>query len=127
MGLRILIVDDAPLVRTGLRLLVERNKDWKVCGEAQDGMEAVEKAAELEPDLVLLDISMPRMNGLTAAPLILKKVPQAKIIILTLDPSAELARAATAVGASGFVPKAMATSQLAPTIEAIEAAGRHAA
>lgn len=126
MGLRILIVDDAPLVRTGLRLLVEQNKDWTVCGEAQDGVDAVEKAAELEPDLVLLDISMPRMNGLTAAPLILKRVPQAKIIVLTLDPSAELVRAATAVGASAFVPKAMATSQLASTIEAIEA-GRPAA
>jgi DNA-binding NarL/FixJ family response regulator len=123
MALRILIVDDVPLVRVGLRLLMEQHKDWSICGEAQDGAEAVEKAVDLEPDLILLDISMPKMSGLAAAPLIRKKVPRAKIVMLTLDASLELARVASRVGACGFVAKSLLASDLTSTIEAIEADG----
>jgi two-component system, NarL family, response regulator NreC len=123
MALRILIVDDVALVRLGLRLLMEQHKDWSICGEAHDGAEAVEKAVELEPDLILLDISMPKMSGLAAAPLIHKKVPRAKIVMLTLDASLELARLASKVGAAGFVSKSLLASDLTPTIEALEAGG----
>jgi len=123
MALRILIVDDVPLVRLGLRLLMEQHRDWSICGEAEDGVEAVKKAVDLEPDLILLDISMPKMNGLAAAPLIHKKVPRAKIVMLTLDASLELARMAYRVGAAAFVAKSLASSDLTSTIEAIEAGG----
>jgi DNA-binding NarL/FixJ family response regulator len=123
MPLRILIVDDEPLVRLGIRLLMEQHQGWAVCGEAQNGEEAVEKAAKLDPNLVLLDVSMPRMNGLTAAPLIHEKVPQAMIVILTLHDSVEMARQASRVGADAFVSKALVATDLAPTIEALQAAG----
>jgi len=123
MALRILIVDDVLLVRLGLRLLMEQHKDWSICGEAEDGAEAVQKAVDLEPDLVLLDVSMPKMSGLAAAPLIHKKVPRAKIVMLTLDASLELARIASKVGAPGFVAKSLLASDLTPTIEALEAGG----
>jgi two-component system, NarL family, nitrate/nitrite response regulator NarL len=125
MPLRILIVDDVPLVRLGLRILMERHTGWAVCGEAQDGAEAIEKAVELDPDVILLDIVMPKMSGLTATPLIRERAPRAKIVILTLDASLEMARVASKMGASGFVSKSLLTSDLTSTIEAIEAAGNN--
>ncbi len=123
MPLRILIVDDVPLVRLGLRLLMEQHEGWAVCGEAQDGVEAVEKAAQLDPDIILLDIVMPKMSGLAATPLIRERAPRSKIVILTLDASIEMARAASKMGAAGFVSKSLVTSDLTSTIEAVAAAG----
>ena len=74
-SLRILIADDKPLVRSGLRMLLERHKDWTICGEAEDGIEAVEQAVALKPDVILLEISMPKLDGLMAAPLIRESLP----------------------------------------------------
>ena len=71
--IRILIVDDNPLVRSGLRIIIQNHKDWIVCAEASDGAEGVRKAVEYKPDVILLDISMPVMDGLTAAEIIRKK------------------------------------------------------
>jgi two-component system response regulator NreC len=122
MPLRILIVDDEPLVRLGLRMLMEQHKDWAVCGEARDGEDAIEKAEQLGPNLVLLDVSMPKMSGLTAAPLIRQKVPEAQIVILTMYDSAQMAREAIRVGAVGYVSKSLLITDLAPTIEALQAA-----
>jgi two-component system nitrate/nitrite response regulator NarL len=123
MPLRILIVDDVPLVRLGLRILMERHEGWAVCGEAQDGAEAIKKAEELDPDVILLDIVMPKMSGLTATPLIRERAPRSKIVILTMDASLEMARVASRMGAAGFVSKSLLTTDLTSTIEAIEAAG----
>ena len=72
---RILIADDSLTVRTGLKMLLALHPEWKVCGEAEDGRDAVKKAAELQPDVILLDISMPAMDGLTAAELIRRDAP----------------------------------------------------
>jgi DNA-binding NarL/FixJ family response regulator len=121
MTTRIMIVDDVLLVRAGLRLLMEQHEGWSVCGEAQDGEEALEKAAALNPDVILLDVSMPKMNGFAAAPLLREKVPNAKIIFLTLYPSPDIAREAARVGGAAFISKQFATQQLGPAIEALQA------
>jgi DNA-binding NarL/FixJ family response regulator len=122
MATRIMIVDDVLLVRLGLRLMMEEHEGWTVCGEAQDGEEAVRKAAELDPDVILLDVSMPKMNGLAAAPLLREQVPNAQIVMLTLYPSLDMAREAARVGAAAFVSKTMVARDLTPAIEALEAA-----
>ena len=121
-SLRILVADDKPLVRYGLRILVERHDDWIVCGEASDGLEAVEKAANLKPDVVLLDISMPKLDGLCAVPLIREKIPDSDIVILTLHESLEMARIAAKAGARAYVTKSSLSTELIPTIEALQSA-----
>jgi len=116
--LRILIADDVPMVRAGIRLLVEMHKGWSVCGEAEDGQQAVQKALELAPDVVLLDVSMPNLNGLQAAELIHKDLPGATIYIVTQHHSLEMARAAADTGARGYIAKIHIPTDLVPAIEA---------
>jgi len=119
---RILIADDSLTVRTGLRMLLELHPEWKVCGEAEDGRDAVKKAAELQPDVILLDISMPAMDGLTAAELIRRDAPQAEILIVTHFESLDLARYAAQAGVRGYISK----SRIATDLEhAIKAAAQH--
>jgi DNA-binding NarL/FixJ family response regulator len=122
---RILIVDDKQLVRNGLRLFLELHDGMKVCGEASDGLEGIKKAFELKPDVILLDLSMPTLDGLKAAQLIREGSPQAEILIVTSHHSLEAARLAAEVGASGYVTKSLVTTDLVPAIE--EAVSRHAA
>src|ERR1700724_2744842 len=82
-NVRILIVDDKQLVRNGLRLFLELHEGMTVCGEASDGLEGIKKAFELKPDVILLDLSMPNLDGLKAAQLIREGSPQAEILIVT--------------------------------------------
>ena len=117
--LQILIVDDKPHVRSGIRMLLQRHEDWTICGEASDGVEAVQKAAELQPDVILLDISMPKMDGLTALPLIREKSPESQIIVLTLHESLDTARAASRVGAHAYITKSL-MNELLPALEALQ-------
>jgi DNA-binding NarL/FixJ family response regulator len=116
--LQILIVDDKPHIRVGIRMLLQAHQDWSICGEAGDGFEAVEKAAELKPDVILLDISMPKMDGLTALPLIREKSPESQIIVLTLHESLDTARAASRAGARAYIAKSL-MSELLPALEAL--------
>ena len=95
---RILIADDSPTVRAGLKLLLQYHADWIVCGEAEDGQDAVKKAAELQPDVILLDISMPAMDGLSAAEIIRRDSPNCEILIVTHFESLDLARCAAQTG-----------------------------
>ena len=118
-SLRILLADDHPQIRLELRLLLEQHEGWTVCAEASDGLEAVEQAAHLKPDMVLLDIFMPKLDGLTAAPLIREKAPNSRIIFLTLHHSLYLARIAPNQGASAYVTKSLIASDLIPAIEAL--------
>ena len=121
-AVRILIADDSPAVRTGLKMLLEMHADWSVCGEAADGKDAVQKAAALKPDVILLDISMPAMDGLTAAELIRRDSPDAEILIVTHFESLDLARYAAQTGVRGYIAK----SRIGTDLErAIEAAARH--
>jgi DNA-binding NarL/FixJ family response regulator len=121
-SLRILIADDKPLVRCGLRILVERHDGWIVCGEAADGLETVEQATNLKPDVILLDISMPKLDGLSAMPLIRATIPESDIVILTLHESLEMARIAASAGARAYITKSRLSTELVPAIEALQSA-----
>ena len=102
---RILVVDDHPLVRRNVRGVLEE-EGYEVCGEAATGREAVAVAPILKPDLVVLDLSMPELNGLEAARQILKKTPEAKVLILTMHEEEAMTREALASGAAACVMKA---------------------
>jgi PAS domain S-box-containing protein len=115
----ILIADDHNLVRSGLRSLIETRADWRVCGEAVNGKEAVEKAKELSPDLVLLDVSMPEMNGLDAARLILQERPDCPILIVSQNDHNTMEKEAVRVGAKGFVHKSRISQDLLGAIEKV--------
>jgi DNA-binding NarL/FixJ family response regulator len=116
---RILIVDDHELVRRGLRSILQTRPEWEICGEAADGSKAVEKVRELKPDIVLLDITMPHMNGLDVARIIRRDVPQAKVIILSQYDEAEMRARAFEVGAQGYISKSDAARQLLLAIESL--------
>jgi DNA-binding NarL/FixJ family response regulator len=118
--LSILIADDHEVVRRGVRALLEVRPEWKICGEAATGREAIEKARKLRPDLVLLDLTMPEMDGLEAIPQILSVCPGAKILVLTMHDSGEMAAQALAAGASGLVLKSDAARDLVLAVQAID-------
>ena len=115
----ILIADDHEVVRRGVRSLLTSRKEWDVCGEAVDGRDAVKKAKELKPDVVVLDISMPDLNGFEAARLIHKEVPQSKILILSQHNVSEMLQTALDSGARGYVSKSEVSRDLLPAVEAI--------
>ena len=119
MAFRIFIADDHEVVRKGLVSLLEAQPGWEVCGEAGDGREAVEKAAELKPDITILDIGMPSLNGLEATRQILKANPDAKILILTLHDSDSVVREVLNAGARGFLLKSDAARDLVAAAEAL--------
>ncbi len=109
---RILLADDHKLLIDGLRPLLERQKEIKVVGVAQDGIAAVELCAATKPDLVLLDISMPRLNGIDAARQILRESPSTKIIILSMHADTRYVQESLRVGASGYILKEAAAAEL---------------
>lgn len=105
MSVRILVVDDNAGVRDGLRHLLEQHADWEVCGEAVDGIEAIEKYRQLRPDLLVVDVSMPRMNGLDASLELLKLSPKLPILLYTLYLTTQLIDHAHKAGIRGTVSK----------------------
>lgn len=119
MPIRILIVDDHGILRSGLRNLLNPNSDLKVVGEASDGRQAVNLVAELQPDLVLLDISMPNMGGIEALPLILEKAPGTKVLMLTVHEDESLLRKAVRLGAAGYVIKRAVEAELIHAIRTV--------
>ena len=118
--LRILVVDDHEIVRRGLVELLKSHAGWEVCGEAHDGREAVEQGKELKPDIVILDIGMPNLNGLEAARQMLHHNPRTKVLILTITDADQLVRAVLDAGARGFVLKSDATRDLISAVEALQ-------
>ena len=119
-SLSILIVDDHAVVRRGLRALLETQPKWRVCDEAIDGKQAVEKAAQHQPDIVILDIGMPELNGLAAAVRIREVSPKSRILVLTMYSSAELIDSSIRAGAQGFVLKSDAERDLVSAVHALE-------
>ena len=118
--LRILVADDHEVARKGVRSLLEEHPGWEVCGEAKDGREAVEFANQLKPDILLLDIGMPNLNGLDAARQILSINPDARILILTIHDSEQVVREVLAAGARGFLLKSDAGRDLVAAVEALQ-------
>lgn len=116
---RILIADDHELMRAGVRTILSTYPLWKICGEAENGREAVDKVRELTPDLVILDISMPVLNGIDAAREMRQIAPATKIIILTMHESPQLESAALQAGADAVLTKRMAASSLAIAIDGL--------
>ncbi len=116
---RILIADDSPPVRCGLRTLLELNSDWQVCGEAVDGADAVEKAHQLAPDLILMDFSMPQMDGVQAAQEIAKSGTDIPILLVTLNLSSEIMELARNAGLRGAMLKSE-ISKLPYAIKALQ-------
>lgn len=116
---RILVADDHEVVRKGLVSLLQAQPEWQVVGEAGEGREAVEKAQQLKPDVVILDIGMPNLNGLEATRQILKFNPQARILILTLHDSDQVVREVLNAGARGFLLKSDAARDLVAAVEAL--------
>ena len=121
---RILIADDHAAVRRSVRSLLETHPQWELCGEASNGREAVEQALRLKPDVVLLDMSMPEVNGLEATRQILKEAPGTQILLLTMHESDELSEEARRAGAQGVVLKSGGEEMLA-RIEALAKNGIH--
>lgn len=118
-AVRILIADDHELTRRGVQACLESQPEWKVVGEAGTGSEAVEKAKLLQPDVAVLDISMPELNGLETTRQILKAVPQAEIVILTMHDSEKLVQRALEAGARAFVTKSDVAHHLVDAVNAL--------
>jgi DNA-binding NarL/FixJ family response regulator len=116
---RILLVDDHEIVRRGLKSVLETRKDWEIVGEAETGREAVQMVEELRPDVVVMDISMPELNGLDAVRQIAKIAPRTEVLVLTMHESEELVRQVLEAGARGYLLKSDASRQLISAIDAL--------
>ena len=118
-NVRILLADDHEIVRHGLRRLLETQAGWEICGEAGSGLEAVERTRQLEPDIVILDHSMPGLSGAEAARQILKVLPKTEIAILTMHDSEQLLREVLEAGVHGYVLKSDAMCDMVAAVQAL--------
>ena len=116
---RILVVDDHAPVRRSIRTVLGSRKGWLVCGEAADGLQAVEEAKSLRPDLIIMDVSMPNLNGLKAAKIILREVGASRILIISQNEPAIVRRQALEVSAQGFMEKSNTQRDLIAAVECI--------
>lgn len=121
--IRVLIADDHAVLRAGLRMLISSQEDLEVIGEAGDGAEAIEQAGVLQPDLVLMDITMPGGGGILAIPAVLKACPKTRVLVLTMHDDATYLRATMEAGATGYLVKSAADTELLTAIRTV-AAGR---
>lgn len=117
--IRVLLADDHAVLRSGLTVLLNARDDITVIDEAADGVELLRKAVNLQPDLILLDLSMPKLGGLDVLPLLKQKVPAARILILTMHDDEGYLRQALKAGASGYVLKKAADVELITAIQAV--------
>ena len=118
-ALRIVIADDHELVRKGLRSVLDAQTGWTICGEAVNGREAVELARKIKPDVMVMDVTMPELNGLEATRQILKDRPKTEVLILTVHESEQLVSEVLAAGARGYILKGDTTRLLVAAIESI--------
>jgi DNA-binding NarL/FixJ family response regulator len=119
VSIRLLLVDDQSLIRTGFRMILEETDDIDIVGEAQDGTEAVRRAAELDPDVILMDVRMPGVDGIEATRRIVARNAAARVLILTTFDLDEYAFSALRAGASGFVLKDVPVDELARAIRSV--------
>jgi DNA-binding NarL/FixJ family response regulator len=123
-AVRVLVVDDYEPFRRCVCSILSKAAGWKVIGEVSDGLEAVQKAEELQPDLILLDIGLPKLNGLEAASRIGRVAPSSKIIFVTNENGSDVVHAALSNGARGYVLKSDAGSELLWALETVLGSGR---
>lgn len=116
---RVLIVDDHAFVRRGVQMILESIPDWELCGQASDGLEAIQMVEQLKPDVVLMDVTMPGMDGIQATRLLRNANPQTKIILLTLHESIEVLRSGFRAGANGYLLKADAEEELIKALRVV--------
>jgi DNA-binding NarL/FixJ family response regulator len=114
---RILMADDHEIVREGLRALIENQPGWEICGEASTGREAVTLAGQLKPDVVIMDVGMPELNGLDASRQIKRVLPEVEVLIFTANETEEIVRQIFQAGARGYLLKSEANKHLIPAIE----------
>ena len=117
--MRILLADDFEVVRTGLKNLLSGSEQWEVCGEAEDGLSAVEQAIALTPDVVVLDITMPVMNGFEAAREIRKLAPKTKIVMFSMHDSERMVHEAKEAGADAYIVKSSGVDEIEKTLSEI--------
>ncbi len=123
--MRILIADDHAIVRQGLRSLIESQGGMEIVGEAEDGQRAVRLAAESSPDVVIMDVTMPDLNGVEATRQIVQKNPNVKVIVLSMHPDKHIVKESLKAGASGYVLKSYLFDELCRALEAVAAGGHY--
>jgi DNA-binding NarL/FixJ family response regulator len=121
--MRILIADDSELIRRGIGILLAQEVNWQVCGEASDGAEALEKARALKPDLVLLDISMPGVNGFETSRQMRQEIPETRILLISHHDAAQMLSSALDAGADGCLDKGRLATELVGAIRGLESSG----
>jgi two-component system response regulator NreC len=125
LSVRVLIVDDHAVVRAGLKLLLEAEEDLEPVGEAGTGREAIFQARSLKPDVILLDVVMPDQSGLDVLPTLLHERPETKVLVLSMQDDPQYVRQAFATGASGYVLKEAADTEVVAAIREVAKGGRY--
>src|SRR5438270_9982438 len=125
MSVRVLIVDDHAVFRAGLRMLIDAEADLQAVGEAGNARDAVFQARALEPDVILMDVVMPEQSGLDAIPTLLHERPETKVLVLSMQDDPEYVRQAFSAGASGYVLKEAADSELVAAVREVARGGRY--
>lgn len=121
----VLVVDDHAFIRRGVRSILEPFPEWELCGEAENGRQAIEKVSQLHPAVVVMDVSMPVLDGITAAELIKRAHPEIHIVLLTLHNSQELLRRGFQAGVRGYVLKSDADNELLKALRVVIAEGSY--
>jgi DNA-binding NarL/FixJ family response regulator len=122
---RVLIVDDHAVIRRGVQGILSTYPEWDLCGEADNGQDAIRLACELAPEVVIMDVSMPGMNGLEATRIIHDVLPETKVLLLTLHSSSEFVRSAFRAGARGYVLKSDAENELVRALNVVIGEGTY--
>jgi DNA-binding NarL/FixJ family response regulator len=122
---RIIVVDDHVVIRRGVQGILRAFPEWELCGEAADGQEAIRLAESIKPEIIIMDVSMPGLNGLEATRIIHNILPDTKILLLTLHSSTELVRSAFRAGARGYVLKSDAEHELVRALNVLVGEGTY--
>ncbi len=122
---RVLVVDDHAFIRRGVNSILQAFPEWELCGEAENGQEAVQLADKLKPEVIIMDVSMPVLNGIEATKIISKAHPEIKIVLLTLHDSAELLRSGFRAGAKGYLLKSDAEQELLKALRVVIGQGSY--
>lgn len=122
---KVIVVDDHPMIRRGVQAILNAFPEWQLCGEAENGQEGVRLAEALKPEIIIMDVSMPGLNGLEATQIIHNILPDTKILLLTLHTSTELVRSAFRAGARGYVLKSDAEHELVRALNVITGDGTY--